>query len=168
MCAEEILSITKCGDLFPYGEDMVKTKYKELVKEWHPDTNANPKASDVFIKINELYNQALELLANGLWEKTNYILICNENGKKIALNYDTCFDFELGICYITKTKVVYVLGNDKEKYYKNAIQQIKNLQYKDKKMEEDLSRFFQKFIRHLKRLLVNMSSYWTKPKMCIH
>ena len=38
MEASEILSITKCGDLFPYGEDKVKSKYKELAKEWHPDT----------------------------------------------------------------------------------------------------------------------------------
>ena len=139
MEAKMILSITKCGDLFPYGENNVKAKYKELVKEWHPDTNSNPEASDVFLKITQLYNQALDLLSNGQWEKTNYVLISKDTGGKIALNYDTCFDFELGICYVTKTKVVYVLGSDKEKYYNNAIRRIKNLQYKDKQMEEKIS-----------------------------
>lgn len=150
MEAAEILSVTKCGDLFPYGEDQLKSKYKELAKEWHPDTNDNPDALNVFAKITELYNQALELLEKGQWEKTNYILISKENGKKIALNFDTYFDFELGTCYVTKTKIVYVLGNDKEKYYDNAIQKINSLRYKDKKMEDDLSRFFPKIYQTFK------------------
>lgn len=150
MDAITILSITKCGDLFPYGEDAVKAKYKELGKEWHPDNNNSSDATAVFTKITELYNRALELLRNGEWEKTNYILIGKEDGKKIALNYDTYFDFELGVCYVTKTKIVYILGSDKEKYYNNAIKNIRNLSYKDKKMEEDLSRFFPKIYQTFK------------------
>lgn len=141
MEAAEILSVTKCGDLFPYGEDEVKLKYKELAKAWHPDTNDHPEAQEVFAKLTELYNQALNLLENGQWEKTNYILISKDNGKKVAINYDTCFDFELGTCYVTKTKVVYVLEKDKERYYRNAVQNINSLRYKDKRMERDLSRF---------------------------
>ena len=141
MEAKEILSITKCGDLFPYGEDKVRAKYKELVKEWHPDISSHPDSFSVFAKITELYRQALQLLENGQWEKTDYILISKEDGRKIALNYDTCFDFELGTCYVTKTKIVYVLDSDKEKYYKNAINRIKGLSYQDKKMEDELSRF---------------------------
>lgn len=150
MEATEILSVTKCGDLFPYGEEEVKSKYKELVKKWHPDTNSNPDALNVFTKITELYDKALELLKNGQWEKTNYILISKEDGKKIALNYDTYFDFELGTCYVTKTKIVYILGEDKKKYYNNAMQRINNLRYKDKKMEDDLSRFFPKIYQTFK------------------
>lgn len=140
MTAEDILSMSKCGDLFPNNIDAIKTRYKELVKEWHPDANKNSKAVDVFQKITELYNKALELLEQGTWEKTNYILISKDNGKKIALNYDTVFDFELGTCYVTKTKIVYVLGNDKKKYFDNALDRIKNLKYADKKMEETLGR----------------------------
>lgn len=144
MQAAEILSVTKCGDIFPYGEENVKAKYKELAKEWHPDTNNNPDAPNVFAKITELYDKALELSANGKWEKTNYILISKDNGKKIAINYDTHFDFELGACYVTKTKIVYILGSDNEKYYNNAIQRIRSLRYKDNKMKNDLSRFLPK------------------------
>ena len=139
MTAEQILSISKCGDLFPYGVDNVKAKYKELIKEWHPDANKNSKAADVFQKITELYNKALELLEQGTWEKTNYVLITKDNGKKIALNYDTVFNFELGTYYVTKTKIVYVLGKDKKKYFDNAITRIKSLKYADKKMEDTLS-----------------------------
>lgn len=141
MEAAEILSAIKCGDLYPYGEEEVKLKYKELAKEWHPDINGHPEAPDVFAKITELYTQALKLLETGQWEKTNYILLSKDNGKKVAINYDTNFDFELGTCYVTQTKVVYVLRKDKEKYYDNAVQKINSLRYKDNKMEKDLSRF---------------------------
>ena len=88
MEAIKILSVTKCGDLFPYGEEEIKSKYKELVKEWHPDTNDSPEAPNAFAKITELYDKALELLENGQWEKTNYILISKDNGKKIEINQD--------------------------------------------------------------------------------
>lgn len=140
MTAEQILSVSKCGDLFPNNIDATKTKYKELVKEWHPDSNKNPKAQEVFQKITELYNAALELFKQGTWEKTNYILISKKDGKRIALNYDTVFDFELGTCYVTKTKIVYVLGSDKKKYFDNALVRIKSLKYADKRMEETLKR----------------------------
>lgn len=141
MEAETILSIAKCGDLFPYGEDKVKAKYKELAREWHPDRNRNPDSPEVFTKITELYRRALQLLEDGQWEKTDFVLIGKTDGKKIALNYENSFTFELGTCYAAKTKVVYVLGSDKEKYYQNAVRRIKGLGYKDKKMKADLSRF---------------------------
>lgn len=144
MNAEKILSITKCGDLFPYGEDNVKIRYKELAKEWHPDMNPDPRSADVFAKITELYNRALLLLADEQWEKTDYILISKKTGRKIALNYDTCFDFELGTCYVTKTKVVYKLKADKEKYYNNAVFRIHGLTYKDRTMEQNFSRILPK------------------------
>lgn len=142
MSGEEILKIEKCGDLFPYGLDNIKNRYKELVKQWHPDINKKDNASDVFTKITYLYNRALDLFECGTWEKTNYVLLPKENGKKIALNFDTMFDFELGTCYVSKTKVVYVLGSEKEKYYLNTLKMFKSLRYKDKKMESDLGKFF--------------------------
>ena len=84
MKAEEILEISKCGDLFPYGISGVKAKYRELAKEWHPDVNRSPDASKVFAKVNELYDKALKLLKDGIWEKTNYILISGESGEQRA------------------------------------------------------------------------------------
>lgn len=144
MQAAQILSITKCGDLFPYGEENIKQTYKELVKEWHPDTNRHPEAPTVFAKINALYSQSLELLKNGQWEKTDYILITTTNEKRIAIHYDTHFDFELGTCYVTKSKIVYFFENDKKKYYDNAIQKIASLRYKDKRMEANLSPYLPK------------------------
>lgn len=144
MSADEILSINKCGDLFPYGEDAAKAKYRELVKLWHPDTNKSAEAFEVFGRINALYDRARELLKNGQWEKTDFILLTKENGKHIAVNYDTFFLFELGRCYVSKTKVIYVFDSDKEKYYKNAVQRISAIRYGDKKMEEDLGRFLPK------------------------
>ncbi len=144
MKADQILSISKCGDLFPNDINKTKAQYKELAKVWHPDTNKSPKASDVFAKINELYNKALKLINEGVWEKTNYIIICKESGDKMAIDYYSTFDFELGTCYIANTKIIYLLSSDKRKYYDNAIKQVKSLKYKDRNMEEKFSMFFPK------------------------
>ncbi|WP_395019431.1 J domain-containing protein [Robinsoniella peoriensis] len=75
MEAEQILSISKTGDLFPYGIDMIKARYKELVKVWHPDINCTPGAAEVYSRITELYREALKLSEAGAWEKSNYILV---------------------------------------------------------------------------------------------
>ena len=48
MEAKMILSITKCGDLFPYGEDNVKAKYKELVSDYAGSSNADPDTEIIF------------------------------------------------------------------------------------------------------------------------
>ena len=141
MDAKTILSITKCGDLFPCGEAEARAKYRELAREWHPDINHAPEAAGVFAQITSLYTRALHLLENGQWEKTDYIQITKDNGKKIAVSYDTYFAFELGICYVTKTKVIYLFQNDKEKYYRNAVNRIHALQYSDQKMKDEISRF---------------------------
>ena len=36
--------------------EVIKTRYKELVKEWHPDYNSNPNAVEIFQKISVAYN----------------------------------------------------------------------------------------------------------------
>jgi len=147
---QKILNTEIVGDLFSNDINKIKDEYKKLAKIWHPDINKDKNASDIFAKISELYNAALAMIENGKWEKSNYIIINKSDGKKIALNYYTKFEFELGICYVCKTKVIYVLDKDKEKYYNNAVRSIKAIKYKDKKMEEDLSRFMPKMYDNFK------------------
>ncbi|KLU73521.1 MAG: hypothetical protein RHS_0925 [Robinsoniella sp. RHS] len=145
--AEQILSISKTGDLFPYGIDMIKARYKELVKVWHPDINCTPGAAEVYSRITELYREALKLSEAGAWEKSNYILVSRrDDNEKIALNYDAAFDFELGTRYETKTRIAYVLGSDKKKYFENAVMRISGLKFQDEHMKADLSRFLPRIL----------------------
>ncbi|KAK6175697.1 hypothetical protein SNE40_014098 [Patella caerulea] len=55
-------SIVDCKDLYDVlGVDKsastqeIKTAYKKLAREWHPDKNDDPSAADKFTKINEAY-----------------------------------------------------------------------------------------------------------------
>jgi len=48
----------------PVNSDAVKSRYKELVKQHHPDTNGGDKAAEEKIKeINEAYQIIMEMLA---------------------------------------------------------------------------------------------------------
>ena len=114
--AEQILAMTKAGDLFTNNPDICKTEYKELSKFWHPDSNKSSNSTDVFCKIGELYRNALKDFESGTWEKTNFVRLALTNGSYIEMTYLDKFDFELGVCYITSTKVVYVLNASAGKY----------------------------------------------------
>ena len=52
------------GDINPYkvlgvprnaDERQIKVAYRKLAKDWHPDKNKSPEASEKFMKINQAY-----------------------------------------------------------------------------------------------------------------
>ena len=65
LTAGHILAIaeTEPERLFTGSEDALKAEYRALSKLWHPDTNKDVKATDVFARINVLYAKAKEKLA---------------------------------------------------------------------------------------------------------
>ncbi len=137
MTAEEILKIEKCGDLFPNDLDESKKVYRILAHKWHPDLCDDPSAGKVFAKINELHKMAEKMILDGTWEKSNYIIIPCKNNKKIGINYEVCYDFELGKYYVTQTSVVYVFKSDKSKYYFNAIKNINAMKYESDQLRKN-------------------------------
>lgn len=141
MDGNKILKMQKAGDLFPNDADKCKQKYKELVKEWHPDNSTKKNANDVFQHINKLYSEALEMITKGKWEKTNFVTLVTSSGKKIEISFSAHSKFELGETYVCSKHVIYIIDKDKEKYYKNAIERIKSIKYADKNMESKLSIF---------------------------
>lgn len=141
--AEEILSIEKPGDLFSDNRETCRQQYKDLVKIWHPDIagrNEEPDTVRVFEKIKDLYDRAIELMDIGAWERSNYIQFRNERGRTIKIHYLDSNSFEIGTYYITKHMVIYLISREREKYYKNAIKRIRELNYADKKMEHQFRR----------------------------
>lgn len=146
--AEQILSMTKAGDLFTNDPGICKKEYRDLSKFWHPDTNKSPKSKDVFSKIGELYQAALKDFESGTWEKTNFVRLALNNGTFIEMTYLDKFDFELGVCYITRTKVVYVLNASSAKYVPLMKSGLSRLSYRDKEMEDYFSRFFPQDLKY--------------------
>lgn len=140
--AEQILNMTKFGDLFTNNPDVCKVEYRELSKFWHPDTNPSPKSTDVFCKINEFYKAATEAFSAGTWEQTNFVKLPLDNGKHIELSYLGKFDFELGICYVLASKVVYVINTSATKYVPLMQSGLSSIKYLDSNMKDYFSKFF--------------------------
>lgn len=148
--AEQILAMTKAGDLFTNDPVICKVEYRELSKHWHPDTNHNSKSQDVFCKIGELYTSALKDFETGTWNKSNFIKLALTNGSHVEITYLDTFNFELGRCYVTNTKVIYVLNNKADKYIQALKTGLNNIVYRDKDMQDYFSRFFPKNIKFRK------------------
>jgi hypothetical protein len=144
--ANAILGIKKVGELFSNDATLIKNEHKDLCRIWHPDNNNDPKANDVFVHINKLYKTALDLIANNLWEKDNYIQFKNKDGKLIQINYLKVHTFELGTMYICNTCVVYILNHENKDLYENALKQIKKIKYADKMMETEFKRYMPNII----------------------
>lgn len=140
--AEEIISAKSCGDLFSKNDKQtVVAEYRELAKAFHPDVCSLPNATDIFAKVNDLYNTALQLIADGKWETSNSIQLQDVSGKKYLVRFLKTAPFELGTMYISDNALVYVFDAHHSKYYENAVSQIQTLHYADGAMEAEMSRF---------------------------
>jgi hypothetical protein len=70
------------------------------------------------------------------------------DGGGIELNYLDKFDFELGTCYVTTTKVVYILNATSAKYLPLMQSGLSSLSYRDKEMENYFSKFFPQNLKY--------------------
>lgn len=138
MTAEKILNMKKAGDL--YSNDIIRCReeYKELAKVWHPDMNSED-TSDVFAMINKLYGEAQELFSKEMWEKEGCIWFTSNTGKKIQISPLMERSFELGRFYVCNNHIIYLFNEDKEKYFKNAVEKIEGLRFADIRMEKEFS-----------------------------
>lgn len=143
---EQILKASTPGDIFTNDFNKAKSEYKELVKIYHPDVYKFPDANDIFQKITLLYNEALKNIQNNTWTKSNFVKINKTNGRSIEITYLTSYPFELGMCYVCNKHIVYVFDKDKEKYKDNMISILKSINYRDKEMEKEFSRYIPKIV----------------------
>lgn len=146
MTKAEILRITKPGDLFPGDAVKCKVRYKEYIKQYHPDVKGGDAL--VFEHITELYNEALKLLRTGEWTKTNYIELKTKEGKTFQISYLYTSDFELGTYYVCKRHLIYVVSREKEKYYRNYIRRAENLKYGSEEMKRAMKRTMPDILKH--------------------
>lgn len=142
--AAEVLKIIHSEDLFPNDLDKAKEIYHSLSKEWHPDTNKTPKADCVFAHINNLYHDVVQKIENKTWCEPNTYRIKLKNGSDLVSKYLSKPNFELGDCYISNTKVVYVL---KEKPFNSffSFPQFKKFKFANAEMEREMQKYLPSF-----------------------
>ena len=139
---DEILSASKCGDIFSQNTDsVVKTEYRQMAKAYHPDQCGLPNATEITMKLNQLYEQAMEMIAAGKWEMSNMLSFHSIDGKEYRTKFLKSEDFELGVMYVSDNSVTFMLDQSHKKYFDNAVSQIKGLKYADDKMRQEISRY---------------------------
>lgn len=136
----QILQITLVGDLFTFDAIKIKSEYKSLVKQWHPD-NGLSHDSEVFEHITQLYHKGLKLLEEGAWEQTNTKYITKANGKIMKITYQEILEFELGKYYVCPRHVICIISDGFKKYVDNALVKIRSLKYANENMRVEFSRY---------------------------
>jgi hypothetical protein len=125
-----------------FSKDDIKNQFRALALKWHPDRCHDPRCSEVFSHINNLYNSGLEKIKKGYWNTFGLLEVQSVEGKKYNIRYKAFIPFQLGVMYVGDTVVVYKVKKEFEKLYKSFIDNISGLRYNSDKMKEEFSRYF--------------------------
>lgn len=136
MDAKQLLSFTKPEELYPGDLIEAKTKYRELAKEWHPDTNKFKDATRVFQQITELYALAVKQIEAGTFGGKS---VLKTGGQVIP--YLRCKTFELGQMYIGEDHVTYVVDKAHKPFYDNGVANSSIFSFKNDKMKNEIARY---------------------------
>ena len=152
LSAYDILKISNPCVLFEIDIINSKNIFKSLIKKYHPDKNHDENSNEVFIHIHSLYKQYNELMQSGRWELPNTIFLTDERNTKYKINFGKKRKFELGMMYISKTVVVYVLESGHKKFYDNYLRNMKNFKFANDNMKKEFERYLPKVKKNFKCL----------------
>lgn len=145
--AEEIMNMSKAGELFSDQLDAIKAEYSDLAKMWHPDHNKNsPKANEVMTHINMLYMQGVNSIKAGRWERPGLIKLFGRDHKTYQIKYQRCHSFELGKAYIGNSVLLYLIDEAHKNLLNNAEKIIDSFTYANDAMKREMSKYLPKVI----------------------
>lgn len=136
--------ITEPELIFEPSYEAIRAKYLQLLKEWHPDRNPDPKAGEVTQHIIALGKSAEQKLTSGLWAKPDTVEILTLKGKRFRFVYHTKRSFELGLVYIGAHHVLFAVENRYRSAYQNAVKRIDTLPYAAPVMRDQMAKYLPK------------------------
>jgi hypothetical protein len=136
MDAKQLLSFTKPEDIFPGDLAQAKVKYRELAKEWHPDTNKSKEATRVFQNITELYDLAVKQIEAGTFGGRSVLKTSIH-----TIPYLKARSFELGMMYLGEDHVTYVVDKGHKTFYDNGVANSSIFSFKNDKMKNEIARY---------------------------
>lgn len=123
----------KYYEIFECNKDEIKSKYKILLKEWHPDLNKSKDAIKVSTYINQLHKEAVSHFESNTWKLLDAIRVTKKSGEKVEIKYKYKGLYELGEYFVGDSILVYSFN--KQKFYNNYLSSIKNIKYADDRMK---------------------------------
>jgi serine/threonine protein kinase len=134
---DQILAIDQPERLFETAEQ-VAARFKELVKVWHPDVPGTGDG-EVFGHIAALHKTAATKIATGEWHTPGLLQIVGTDGVTRKIRYLKDFDCGLGMAYISKKYVTYVISDDYADLFHDATQTLGRLKFPNDKEREQVS-----------------------------
>ena len=138
---EKLLGIPEDQPERLFERDDLKRQYRQLLKQWHPDVNASPRASEAVVKIGCLYEKAVAKDSAGLWERPNYRLFIGNDNIKREIFFRVKRSFELGEILIGDTTVTYLLNEEYQDLYQNAKEMMSQIRFADEAMKKTIEPF---------------------------
>lgn len=138
--AAQILAIphTRPDRFFDHGE--FKDQHNKLRILWHPDKNTNPRASDVFAHISNLYKTACDHDANKKWE-ANAVLEFVANNKSYKFHYLKMHTTDTGKMYIGHKKIAILYDGANQDLFTSGHRQIDSIKFPSTKFKDEFDRF---------------------------
>lgn len=129
---EKIQKAETCGDIFEKDASRIKQQFRDFAKCIHPDVCSDVRAKETFIKLNKLYETALDHIFTGSWEETGVLQLTPKIMMAGIKNIST---FELGARYVSDTKIAYIFDSGKEAYFSNYTTKLtQTARFKDSKI----------------------------------
>lgn len=126
--------------LFSKGDlDSCKAEFQILAKRWHPDRESG--SADVMAHINQLYDNAKEHIAKGVWRTPNVFEITTTDRHTYRMRYHVARPFELGDVYIGSHLVAYYIRKDFEDLATSADHIIHRLRFASDAMRAEVIRY---------------------------
>jgi hypothetical protein len=108
--------------------DEVAARYKALAKHWHPDVPGTGDA-EVFAHLSLLHKKAATKIAAGEWHTPGLLQLVGTDGLTRKIKYIKDFDCGLGMAYIGRSIVTYVIADDYADLVHDATKTLANLKY---------------------------------------
>ena len=166
LTASEILAIDVSKPEKIFTESNFSIELRRLNRKWHPDVNKSSNANDVFVHINALGKVAKERIKNNAWNSKDVITFTTQKNKTYRFKFMKQHPFELGQCYIGKSKIAYVINEANDDLYKNGIKAISSIKYPTKEFSKEFSKLFPNVIFNDKTDIGNVVVI-DKPKNAI-
>lgn len=142
LAPEEILAIPLTKPEKIFSRQNWKEESRKLLSKWHPDRNHHPKAEELVQHLLKLKECAEDHADSDKWDGPAEYFFMDDKGKVYKFKYRKMFEFEIGKCFISKSKVLYLILNDNKEFFQNALNRLRNISFKDKKYEEQFSKYF--------------------------